>query len=198
MSDWCKNNLMCLHPEKPKFMVIATRQKHQRSPLHLKLGADFKIVVQVKEHWVLCITIVDEFKWQSHANNICKTVSNNIFLISKLKRYVSSQTHKIFYSSHILPHISFSSTVWDDCGETHLNKLNSLRRRAAKLLLPDTSSSTDERLKALSIFSLQKQLEFNKAVLMFKVNKRLVPSYIISLFRESNNRPDRYTLLNSA
>ena len=126
-------------------MVIATHQKHQRSPLRLKLDIDSKTVVQVKEHRVLGITIDGEFKWQSHVSNICKTVSKSIFLISQLKRYVSSQTLKIFYSSHILPHISFSSTVWDGCGEIHLNKLNSLHRRAAKLLLPDKNLSTDEK-----------------------------------------------------
>ena len=114
--------------------------------------------------------------------------------MSLLKRYDSSQTLKIFYSSHILPHISFSSTVWDGCGETHLNKLNSIHRRAAKLLLPDKNPSTDEKMKALNILPLQKQLYFNKAVLMLKVNSRMTPSYITSLFRESNTRPNRYVL----
>ena len=38
--------------------------------------------------------------------------------MSQLKRYVSPQTLKMFYSSHILTHVSFSSTVWDGCGET--------------------------------------------------------------------------------
>ena len=83
--------------------------------------------------------------------------------------------------------------MWDGCGETHLIKLNSLYRRAAELLLPDKNSSTDEKMKALSILPLQKQLYFNKAVLMFKVN-RMTPSYIISLFSESNNRTNRYVL----
>ena len=114
--------------------------------------------------------------------------------MSQLKRYVSSQPLKIFYSSHILPHISFLSTVWVGCGETHLNKLNSLHRRAAKLLLPDKNSSTDEKMKALSILPLQKQLYFDKAVLMFNVNRRMTPSYIISLFSESNNRTNRHVL----
>ena len=114
--------------------------------------------------------------------------------MSQLNRYVSPQTLKIFYSSHILPHVSFSSTVWDGCSETHLNKLNSLHRRAAKLLLPNKNLSTDEKMKALSILPLQKQLYFNKAVLMFKVNRRMIPSYIISLFTESNNRTNRYVL----
>ena len=194
VSGWCKNNLMCLHPEKTKCMVIVTCQKHQRSHFRLKLNIDSKTAVQVKEHRVLGITIDDEFEWQSHVSNICKTVSKNIFLMSQLKRYVSSQTLKIFYSSHILPHISFSSTVWDGCGETHLHKLNSLHRRAAKLLLPDKNSSTGKKVKALSILPLQKQLYFNKAVLMFKVNRRMTPSYIVSLFTESNNCTNRYVL----
>ena len=114
--------------------------------------------------------------------------------MSQLKRYVSSQTLKIFYSSHILPDISFSSTVWDGCGKTHLIKLNSLHRRAAKLLLPDKNSSTDEKMKALSILPLQKQLYFNKTVLMFKVNRRITPSYVMSLFTDRNNRTNIYVL----
>ena len=136
--------------KKRKCMVIATRQKHQRSPLCLKLDINSKTVVQVKEHRVLGITIDDEFKWQSHVSNICKTVSKNMFLMSQLKRYVSSQTLKIFYSSHILPHMSFSSTVCNGCGETQLNKLNSLHRRAAKLLFADKNSSSDEKMKNLA------------------------------------------------
>ena len=111
--------------------------------------------------------------------------------MSQLKRCISSQTLKIFYSSHILPHISYSSTVWGGHGETHLNKLNSLHHRAAKLLLLDKNSSTDEKMKALSILPLQKQLYVNKAVLIFKVNRRMTPSYVISLFTESNNRTKR-------
>ena len=30
---------------------------------------------------------------------------------------------------------------------------------------------------------------------MFKVNRRMTPSYIISLFTESNNRSNRYVLI---
>ena len=192
VSGWCKNNLMCLRPEKKNCVVIATRQKHQRSPLRLKLDINSKIVVQVKEHRVLGITIEDEFKWQSQVSNICKTVSKNIFLMSQLKRYVSFQILKICYSSHILPHISFSSTVWDGCGEIHLNKLNSLHRRAAKLLPLDKNSSTDEKMKALSILPLRKQLYFDKAVLMFKVNRRMTPS--LSLQKATIAPTDMYCL----
>ena len=112
VSDWCKKNRMCLHSEKTKRMVITTRQKHQRSPICLKLEVNSETVTQVKEHRVLGLTIDDELKWQSHVGNVCKTESKNVLLMSQLKRYVNSQTLRIFFNSHIMPHINFSQTVW--------------------------------------------------------------------------------------
>ena len=84
--------------------------------------------------------------------------------------------------------------MWDGCGETHLNKLNSLHRRAAKLLHPDKDASIDEKLKALSILPFQNQLDFRKEVLMFKVKRNMVPNHIISLPRETTEPTDMYYL----
>ena len=91
-----------------------------------------------------------------------------------------------------MPHINFSSTVWDGCSEIHLSKLNSLHRREAKLLNPDKNLTTDEKQEALSILPLQRQLDFDKALV--KANRSMVSSYITSLFRECNNRTIRYIL----
>ena len=84
-----------------------------------------------------------------------------------------------FSNPHIIPHINFSPTVWDGCSEIHLSELNSRQRRAAKLLNPDETVSTDEKQKARSILPLQRQLDFNKA--LFKANRSMVPSFIPSL-----------------
>ena len=81
-----------------------------------------------------------------------------------------------------MPNINVSSTVWDGCSEIHLSKLNSLHL------------TTDEKQKAFGILPLQRQLYFNKALLMFKANQSMVPSYITSLFSECNNRTIRYTV----
>ena len=185
---------MCLHPEKAKCIVITTRQNYQRSPLCLKLEVNSETVTQVKEHRVIGITIDGELKWQSHVGNVCKILSKNVFLMSQLKRYVNSQALRIFFNSHSMSHISFSSAIWDGCNEIHLSKLNSLHRHAAKLLNPDETLSTDKKQTALSILPLQSQLDFNKALLMFKANASMVPSYITSLFSECNNRTRRYIL----
>ena len=70
--------------------------------------------------------------------------------------------------------------MWDDCSDFFLSKLNSLHCREAKLPLADKNPPTNEKLKALSIFPLLKQLHFHKTVLMFKSNRKMTPSYITS------------------
>ena len=68
-------------------------------------------------------------------------------------------------------------------------KLNSLYRRAAKLIFPDRSLYTSAKLKAFAILPLREQIVYNTAVLMFKVHMGLAPKYVCDLL---NRAPARY------
>ena len=174
-------------------MLIATRQKHQLSPLQLKLTLEKTDIEQVHEHRVLGVTKDAEMKWQSHPSNVCKIVSKSLFLLSQLKYYVNVKARKLVYSAHILSYTNYASTLWDVCSEVHLKKttthnLNSLHRRATKLILSDPSIPTDNKLKSIKLLPLTKQLKYNKAVVMFKVYNGKTPEYIRSLFTRSSSR----------
>ena len=142
VSMWCDQNRMVIHPHKTKCMVLTTRQKHQRRPLTRNLTLGKTPVQQVREHRVLGVIIDEELKWQSHIDNVCKHVSKKKILLSQLRHYVDSDARKIFFQAHLLSHINYASTVWSGASEVHLKKLNSLHRRAAKLILSDQSLST--------------------------------------------------------
>ena len=72
VSNWCDNNHMVINPIKTKSMTIATRQKHQLSPLPLDLVLNGAKIDQVSEHRLLGITINNKLRWDSHINNVCK------------------------------------------------------------------------------------------------------------------------------
>ena len=183
VSTWpCDQNRMVIHPHKTKCMVLTTRQKHQRRPLTLTL--EKTPVQQEREHRVLGVIIDEELKWQSHIDNICKHVSKNLFLLSQLRH-----SRKIFFQSHLLSHINYASTVWSGASEVHLKKLNSLHRRAAKLILPNQSLSTTEKLNKLNILPLDKQLNFNRCVTMFKIHTGKAPPYLSDFLHRA---PARY------
>jgi len=157
VSSWCDNNHMVINPIKTKSMTIATRQKHELSPLPLDLVLNEAKIDQVSEHRLLGINIENKIRLDSHINNVCKTVSRQVFLLSKLMYIVD--TRKLFSNAHIKPHIDYASVVRDGCSDVLKKRLNSLHRRAVKLILPDTTLTTDQKLKEMRIVSLQKQLE---------------------------------------
>ena len=169
---------MILHPAKTKSMLLAIRQKHQLRPLHLNLSLKDSHIEQVHEHRHLGVIIDDEFSWRPHITGTCKTVSNNIYLLSQLRHFMDTPKRKLFYHAHISPHLTYTSAVWDGCSDILFNKLNSLQRRAAKLMIPDSSLSTDTKLRYLGLPPLKEKLMFNKAVLVFKAYTNIAPPYL--------------------
>jgi hypothetical protein len=194
--QWCTNNNMLVNAQKTKSMVITSRQKHQRKPLKLNFVVGKDSVEQVKSHRVLGVTVDDELRWHFHINNVCKTVARNIHLLSKLKLYVDKHALNLFFHAHCMSHINYASTVWSGAGDVHLNKLNSLHRRAAKVMVSNPFLSTDQKLRSAGILPLMKQFDFNTAVLVFKTRSKLAPLYLKTLLTVSggNHESDKYIL----
>ena len=121
---------------------------------------------------------------------MCKTVSRRVFLPSKLRYIVDIDTRKLFFNAHIKPHIDYASVVWDGCSDVLKKRLNSLHRRPVKVILPDTALTTDQKLKEMRIMSLQKQLEYNKGLFMYRLLSNEAPEYISNLYTHT---PSRYS-----
>ena len=179
---------MILHPAKTKSMLLTTRQKHQLRPLHLNLSLKDSHIEQVHEHQHLGVIIDDEFSWRPHIIGTCKTVSIFFYLLSQLRHFVDTPKRKLFYHAHISSHLTYASTVWDGCSDILFNKLNSLHRRAAELIISDSSLSTNTKLRYLGILPLKEKLMFNKAVLVFKAYQNFAPPYLKQVFISSSTR----------
>ena len=196
VTQWCQDNLMLLHPGKTKSMIITSRQKHQnnRSTLHLSL--DNTTIDQVKEHKVLGVIIDEELKWESHINAVTSKFSRSLFLLNKLKPYIDTDARKMFFHAHCLCHINYASVVWDGAAPCHSKRLTSLYKRAINIILPDPSLSIDEKQIQLNILPLQKHLDFNKCVLVYKVQNELTPDYLSHFLMPATNRygSDKYIL----
>ena len=57
-------------------------------------------------------------------------------------------------------------------------------------VFPDTTLTTDQKLKEIRIMSLQKQPEYNKGLFMYRVLSNEAPEYICNLY---TNAPSRYS-----
>ena len=87
-------------------------------------------------------------------SNTCVRVSIflrlGVFLLSKGRYIVYTDTRKLFFSVHIIPQIQYASDVRDGCVDVLEKKLKSLHRSVVKLIFPDTSLTTDRQSKQKS------------------------------------------------
>ena len=178
---WCNSNHMLLNPTKTKSMLITTRQKHQRKPQNLKLTLGSNVIEQVSKHRLLGVIVDDKLKWEPHIDKICKMMSRNIFLLSKLKHLVHIDHCKLFFNSHIKSHFDYASTIWDQCDVVHFLKLKSLFCRALRVLTPGPKT-TSQRLKELKMLPLRRQLNINKCLFVHNILNNRAPGYLIQLF----------------
>ena len=188
VSKWCNLNQMVIHPQKTKCMMITSRQKHQLCHLTLNLSIDNNPIEQVNSHKVLGTIIDDQLSWKKQIDSLCKKLSRSLYLLNRLKIYIDSDARKIFFNAHCLSHINYASTVWSGAAQDHLKKLNSLYKRATKIILPDPLLSTLEKQASLDILPLNKHLEFNKIITVFKARNELAPDYIAKLLITSSSR----------
>ena len=188
INDWCIRNKMMLNPTKTKAMILATRQKHQLKPLCLKLSLGTSKIQQVEYHKLLGVIIDQKFTWEHHINHICKTVARNVYLLKLLSNYVKVEHLKIFFFAHCMSHLNYASPIWSGADEVHLKPLNSLHRRAAKIMCKQENLNTDQKLKHLGLLSLNKQHTLNTAFTVFKIRRDMQPQYLSQLLTPCSSR----------
>ena len=113
--------------------------------------------------------------------NICRTVSRNMFLLSKPSQIVTQKSKLAFFLARIMSDMNYVSNAWDGCGCMHMKQLYSLHNRVVKLLLPMPKKDHKQECCAFQLLPLDKQLLLNKCVLMQKVVHGKTPQYLKDL-----------------
>ena len=184
---------MVIHPEKTKAMIITTRQKHQLKEPKLNLFIGNKTIEQVNSHKMLGIYLDSDFSWHTQIKHLTKKLSKNVFLLSKLRKFVDTEHLKLFFDAHIMSHLNYSSTIWDNCCNDSFKHINSIYRRAVKTISPLENTTTEMKMKNLKILPLSEKLKHNKAILVHKIYYNKTPDYLNKLIVKA---PTRYQSLN--
>ena len=164
-----------------------------KSPTPRSCMDNTDFIEQVKVHRILGVTVDERLTWHFHIDAILKTVSRNLFLLSKLWHYVTIDALKAFFYAHCLSHINYASTIWCNTDDDHVKKINRLHKRAVKLMYRDSNLSVEQRYEHLEILTLKDQFSYNACTLVFKQSCGLVPEYLQALLPCQNKRTLDFT-----
>lgn len=184
LHKWCKQNGMVINIDKTKVMLITSRQKRkclQDPNLALRYNnIDIKMTTCDK---ILGVHVDEHLIWNSHIQQVCKKISSYLWLLSKIRTFLSTEHRLLYYKAYIKPHFDYCSVIWSNTSSSNINKLNSLQRRACKLILSHEYYGLTEALRRLDILSFDQSVFLNKAKIMYKVHNNLAPSYLQELFQ---------------
>ena len=128
---------------------------------------------------------------------VTRKMSTNIWLLSKIKDFLSKEHRLIYYKSYIQPHLDYANSVWDSTSKTNLMQIQRLQRRACRIILDYNVENIYQSMNDLKIMSMTERVFLRKAKFMYKVSNNLTPGYIDEMFTKRqvhDNVHDSYVL----
>jgi hypothetical protein len=113
-----------------------------------------KEIEVVPSSTLLGLSTSNDFKWNTHVENVCKKVSSHLYFLRQLKRAkLQSKDLLLFYVTCIRPVAEYACEVFHDSLPKYLSDdLEKLQRRACRIILP--GHSYENALNELSLTSL--------------------------------------------
>ena len=133
---------------------------------------------------ILGMHVDENLIWNNQFQQISRKLSSYLWLLSKIRTYLSTDHRLWFYKAYIEPHFEYCSVVWCNTSNSNINKVNKFQRRTCKLILSrNTMGLLQEALKRLNILSFCQIAFVNKAKIMYEVRNSLVHSHLQELFQ---------------
>ena len=133
----------CLHPKEQETNSHFTKCNHVEISICLNIAPNNSPSVCLSH----CITTDNKLRWGLHTDNVCKTVSRRVFLLSKLRYIVDIDTRKVSLNARIKPHIDYASVVWDRCRDVLKKETKSSAQTSYKINLSRCNSNYWSEIK---------------------------------------------------
>ena len=128
-------NFMTIHPQKTKYMIITTWQKHQRIPLsNVSITINKQPIERVSHIQFLLLGVVvdNNFSWAYHIKEITSKMAKSTYQLARIKNFIDERCRKTFYHAYIHNKLEYGILLfW--CVAAH--QLSPLKKRAVKLVV---------------------------------------------------------------
>ena len=119
---------------------------------------------------ILGIHVDHNLNWHNHFKFLSKKISSYLWLLSKIRTYVSIDHRLLFYNAYIKPHFDYCSMIWSNSSNVNINKVTKLQRRACKIILGHEYSDLNGALEKLNMLSFDQSVFLSKAKMMYKIH----------------------------
>ena len=137
---------------------------------------------------LLGVTIDNKLRFDTHLSEICQKAENKLSALTRIFRFLSFDKRRLLVKAFFESQFKYCSLAWLFCSRTTNNKINSLHKRALRLIYEDYNATFEELLEIDGSFSVH---HFNIQTLLieiYKFCKGLSIQIFCDLFQIKNNR----------
>ena len=108
--NWFKNNHMIVNPGKFQAIIF---DKHKGNHTNRTININQKEIKAVAKVKLLGIEIHDKLNFNHHINNICKSASNQLNALIRLKHLLGFKEKKVLVNAFVMSNFNYCSLVWN-------------------------------------------------------------------------------------
>ena len=182
IGHWFENNQLTLNIKKTKFIVFGNH--HFLSNFNnVNLMYDNTSIERVDKFKYLGVIFDPTLSWTEHVDYMSSIISKRIGVIRRVKFYLPSKTLNMLANALVFPHFDYCSVVWTNFNMEHLNSLQVLQNKLARILLSaDIRTSINHLMSSLNWHKLDKRWHNQLLLLVLKCLVQEAPSYLSCQF----------------
>ena len=182
VATWCQQNSMVPNVNKTKTMYISS-SKRSTNMLENKLTInDIELEATANEK-LLGLNVDNQLSFKAHITQTLKKCNLYLYLLLRIKSFLSIHSRKLFFNAYILPHLDYCCAIWGCSTSQYLNQLFKFQKRAARIILDqpyDAPSATlFQQLKWMTIFE---RIEYKTLIMTYNALNH-GPDYMSSKFQ---------------
>ncbi|MCP3679103.1 MAG: reverse transcriptase family protein [Gammaproteobacteria bacterium] len=165
ISNWSEKWQMPFNINKCQLLLVGSANKKYKYKM---MGNNIESVSQVRD---LGVTITSNLKFSQQCNEVSLRANRMLGFIKRNFVFKSKDIIIPLYQSLVRPHLEYAVQFWSPHLQKDILKLETVQRRATKLIPSLRQKSYEERLRELNLFSLMKRRIRGQLIECFKFLK---------------------------
>lgn len=183
---WLSDNKLVLSVDKSASMSVSSRAKAMAAGQDTECRivgqeGEFPTVDHIK---YLGVHVDSHLSWVQRIHALCAKLSPKIGMLKRLKHILPPHCLTHVYNSVIQPHIDYSITVWGGAADVHINRVQRLQNKAARIIsgIFDWNVRGIDIVNDLGWMNVRERCNYLTSILVYKALNNLAPNYISDMF----------------
>ena len=187
--EWANSNNMKFNSH--KFQYVSFQSKSSATTNNTYLSPSNDILQPTNNVKDLGILMSSDCTFEEHINNVVKSCSRLVGWVLRTFSTRVMYTMITLFKSIILPRLEYGSQLWSPHLQHMINNIERVQRTFTKYITGMYDLSYEERLKALSLYSLQRRRDRYMIIYIWKIIESLVPNLQPKITLTSSTRRGR-------